>query len=135
MGNQLGTFQNLIALQNLLTQATTETNVIAIMTPSMVPPIVEDEEKYLGWLPNVVVVIRATRLWACGRRIEPGTKAKAFIRKVNGKKPYWVWCDAKGRPIGSRRYMWGSIFRRYSHGLDPSIIEIDDHPFIVVTAI
>jgi hypothetical protein len=48
MGNQLGTLQNLIALQNLLTQATTETNVITIMTPSMVPPIVEDEEKYLG---------------------------------------------------------------------------------------
>jgi hypothetical protein len=48
MGNQLGTLQNLIALQNLLTQATTETNVVATMTPSMVPPIVEDEKEYLG---------------------------------------------------------------------------------------
>ncbi len=44
MGNQLGTLQNLIALQNLLTQATAKTNIVATMTPSMVPPIVEDEE-------------------------------------------------------------------------------------------
>jgi hypothetical protein len=48
MGNQLGTLQNLIALQNLLTQATVETNVVATMTPSMVPLIMEDEEEYLG---------------------------------------------------------------------------------------
>jgi hypothetical protein len=48
MGNQLGTLQNLISLQNLLIQAIAETNVIATMTPSMVPPTVEDEEKYLG---------------------------------------------------------------------------------------
>jgi hypothetical protein len=27
------------------------------MTPSMVPPIVEDEKEYLGWLPNKFVVI------------------------------------------------------------------------------
>jgi hypothetical protein len=48
MGNQLGTLQNIIALQNLLTQTIVETNVIATMTPSMVPPTVEDEEEYLG---------------------------------------------------------------------------------------
>jgi hypothetical protein len=54
---------------------------------------------------------------------------------MNGKKPYWVPCDGKGKPIASRRYMWGSILRRYSHGLDPSIIKIDDHPLIVVTTI
>jgi hypothetical protein len=48
MGNQLGTLQNLIALQNVLTQATAETNVVATMTPSMVPPIMEDEKEYLG---------------------------------------------------------------------------------------
>jgi hypothetical protein len=48
MGNQLGTLQNLIAFQNLLAQATAEINVASIMTPSMVPPIVEDEEEYLG---------------------------------------------------------------------------------------
>jgi hypothetical protein len=48
MGNQLGTFQNLIALQNLLTQAIAKTNVVTIMTPYMVPPTMEDEEEYLG---------------------------------------------------------------------------------------
>jgi hypothetical protein len=48
MGNHFGTFQNLIALQNLLTQAIVETNVVATMTPSMVPPIVGDEKEYLG---------------------------------------------------------------------------------------
>jgi hypothetical protein len=48
MGNQLGTLQNLIALQNLLTQAIVEINVASTMTPSMVPPTVEDEEEYLG---------------------------------------------------------------------------------------
>jgi hypothetical protein len=42
---------------------------------------------------------------------------------------------AKGRPIGSRRYMWGSTFKGYFHGLDLSIIEVDDHPLIVVIAI
>ncbi len=79
MGNQLGT------LQNLLTQATTETNVVATMTPSMVPPIVEDEKEYLGWLPNESVVIQATRLWAHKRRIELVAKAEAPIHKMNGK--------------------------------------------------
>ncbi len=57
MGNHFGTFQNLIALQNLLTQAIVETNVVATMTPSMVPPIVGDEKEYLGWLPNEFFVI------------------------------------------------------------------------------
>ncbi len=57
MGNQLGTLQNLIALQNLLTQAIVEINVASTMTPSMVPPTVEDEEEYLGWLPNESIVI------------------------------------------------------------------------------
>jgi hypothetical protein len=63
------------------------------------------------------------------------TKAKAPIHKTNGKKPYWVRCDGKGKSIGSRRYMWGSILKRYSHGLDLSIIEVDDHPFIAITTI
>jgi hypothetical protein len=54
---------------------------------------------------------------------------------MNGKKPYWVRCDAKGKPIGSRRYMWGSSLRKYSHRFDPSMIEVDDHPLITVTAI
>jgi hypothetical protein len=31
--------------------------------------------------------------------------------------------------------MWWSILKKYSHGLDPSIIEVDDHPFIAITAI
>ncbi len=31
--------------------------------------------------------------------------------------------------------MWGSILRGYSHGLDPNIIKVDDHPLIVVIAI
>jgi hypothetical protein len=48
MGNKLGTLQNIIALQNLLTQATVETNVVVIMNPSMIPPTMEDEEEYLG---------------------------------------------------------------------------------------
>jgi hypothetical protein len=54
---------------------------------------------------------------------------------MNGKTPYWVRCNGKGKPIGSRRYMWGSILRRHSHGLDPNIIEVDDHPLIAVTTI
>jgi hypothetical protein len=69
------------------------------------------------------------------RRIELVTKAEALIRKMYGKIPYWVRCDGKGKPIGSRRYMWGSIFRRYSHGVDLSIIEVDDHPLITITTI
>jgi hypothetical protein len=48
MGNKHGTLQNITALQNLLTQAIIEINVGATMTPSMVPPIVDDEEEYLG---------------------------------------------------------------------------------------
>ncbi len=31
--------------------------------------------------------------------------------------------------------MWGSTFRGYSHGLDLSIREVDDHPLTVVIAI
>ncbi len=31
--------------------------------------------------------------------------------------------------------MWGSILKRYSHGVDPSIIKVDDHPLIIVTTI
>jgi hypothetical protein len=31
--------------------------------------------------------------------------------------------------------MWGSTFKRYSHGLNPSIIEVDDHPFIIIITI
>ncbi len=85
MGNQLGTLQNLIALQNLLTQATVETNVVATMTPSMVPLIMEDEEEYLGWLPNEFVLIQATRLWGRRRRIELIAKAEVPIHKMNGK--------------------------------------------------
>jgi hypothetical protein len=54
---------------------------------------------------------------------------------MNGKKLYWVRCDGKGKPIGSRRYIWGSIFRRYSHGLDPNIIEVNDHPLVAFTTI
>jgi hypothetical protein len=62
MGNQLGTLQNLIALQNLLTQAIVRTNAIVFMTPSMVPPTMEDEENYLGQLLGVYVVTWATSL-------------------------------------------------------------------------
>ncbi len=71
MGNQLGlTFQNLIALQNLVTQATAGTNVVTTMTPSMVPPTVEDEEEYLGRLLGESTIIQAARLRACRRRID-----------------------------------------------------------------
>jgi hypothetical protein len=135
MGNQFGlTFQNLITLQNLLTQATAGTNVVATITPSMVPPTVEDEEEYLGRLLGESIIIRATRLRARRRRIDFVARVEALIHKVNGKKPSWVQCDVKGRPIGSRRYMSRSTLKGYSHGLDPSIIEVDD-PLIVVTAI
>jgi hypothetical protein len=116
MGNQLGTLQNLIALQNLLTQAIARTNAIAFMTPSMVPPIMEDEENYLGQLLGVSVVTWATSLQACRRKIKSIVRVEALIRKMNGKKPYWVQCGAKGKPIGSRRYTWGSTLKRYSHG-------------------
>jgi hypothetical protein len=87
---------------------------------------VEDEEEYLGQLPSEPTIIRASRLGVRRRRIESITRAKAPIRKMNGKKPYWVRCNAKGRPISSRRYMWGSTLRGYSHGLDLSIIEVDE---------
>jgi hypothetical protein len=53
---------------------------------------------------------------------------------MNGKKPYWVRCNVKGRPIGSIIYMLRSTLRGYSHGLDPSIIEVDD-PLIAITII
>jgi hypothetical protein len=89
MGNQLKTLQNLIALQNLLTQTTVRTNATTTMTPSMVPPIMEDEEEYLGQLPNKFVVIRTTRLQACRKKIEFVARVKAFIHKMDGKKPYW----------------------------------------------
>jgi hypothetical protein len=62
------------------------------MTPSRVPPIMEDEEEYLGWLPSESIVIRAVRLHAYRRRIEHVTKTKALIHKMNGEKPYWVRC-------------------------------------------
>jgi hypothetical protein len=65
MGNQLGpTLQNLTALQNLLTQAIVGTNATSTMTPSMVPPSVEDEEKYLGQLLGGSVIIWVTTLEA-----------------------------------------------------------------------
>jgi hypothetical protein len=60
------------------------------MTPSMVLPTVEDEEEYLGRLPSEPTIIRASRLGVRRRRIESITRAKAPIRKMNGKKPYWV---------------------------------------------
>ncbi len=31
--------------------------------------------------------------------------------------------------------MWGSILRSYSHGLDPNIIEVDDHPLLTFITI
>jgi hypothetical protein len=90
MGNQLGTLQNLIALQNLMTQAIARTNATITMTPSMVPPTMENEKEYLGRLPNESVVIWATRLRAHRRRIELVAKDEAPMRKMNGKKPYCI---------------------------------------------
>ncbi len=60
------------------------------MTPSMVPPTMEDEEEYLGRLPSEYVVTQATRLRARRRRIEFVAKDEAPIRKMNGKKPYCI---------------------------------------------
>jgi hypothetical protein len=47
-GKSTWDLQNLIALQNLLTQAIAEINVLVPMTSSMVPPTLEDEEEHLG---------------------------------------------------------------------------------------
>jgi hypothetical protein len=70
----------------------------------------EDEEKYLGQLLSEFVVTWAKRLQACRRRIESIVKVEALVCKMNGKKPYWVRCDAKGRPIGLKEIHTGVNF-------------------------
>jgi hypothetical protein len=60
----------------------------------------EDEEKYLGQLLSEFVVTWATKLHACIGSIGFIVRVEAHVRKMNRKKPYWVRCDAKGRPIG-----------------------------------
>ncbi len=73
--------------------------------------------------------------WVCKWKIETIAKFVAPQWKLNEKKPYWVWFDAKVRPIGTRRYMWGFVLWVYYHGQNLSIIKVDEHPLIVVVAI
>ncbi len=73
--------------------------------------------------------------WVCKWKIETIAKFVAPQWKLNEKKPYWVWFDAKVRPIGTKRYMWGFALWVYYHGQNLSIIKVDEHPLIVVVAI
>lgn len=73
--------------------------------------------------------------WVRKWKIETIAKFVAPQWKLNEKKPYWVWFDAKVKPIGTRRYMWGFALWVYYHGQNLSIIKVDEHPLIVVVAI
>jgi hypothetical protein len=73
--------------------------------------------------------------WVCKWKIETIARFVAPQWKLNGEKPCWVWFDAKVRPIGTRRYMWGFALWVYYHGQNLGIKKVDEHPLIVVVAI
>jgi hypothetical protein len=86
-------------------------------------------------IPGESSAERIVRLRNRRRKIEADARAEAILRKTAGQKPYWVKCDVKGFPTGSRLYLWGSALRGYSHALDCSIVDLNKQPHTAIEAI
>ena len=119
-----------------------QTSAPPIHAPSIPAPTIpaiqfgaEGEDDFRVRIPGESAAERTVRLRARRRKIEADARAEAVLRKATGKKPYWVRCNARGSPTGSRLYLWGAALRGYSHALDFSIVDLHDQPATAIEAI